>query len=164
MSFDIKFQRTSSMNNKVGKSIDDVVTFSGTLKNETSVLDPVILVELPEPEDPEDPDTGEITERQFFQCNYAYIQRFARHYFITDMRSIRNNIVEVSMHVDVLETYKDDIKDLNAIIRRQENIWNLYLDDGVLQTYQNPHIIPKEFPSGFTAGTAETVILAVAGS
>ena len=161
MSFDIKFQYTSSMNNKIGKSITDKFVCSGTLKENTSVLNPVIFVELPEPEDPEDHDTSSITERQFFQCNYAYIQRFARHYFITDMISVYNNMVEVHLHVDVLETYKEDIKALNAIIRRQENKWNLYLDDGCLMTYQNPYVILKRFPSGFTN---ETIILAVAGS
>lgn len=159
--FDIVFQKNNSMNQKIGKSIDDVITFSGVLREGTSVIDPVIMVELPEPADPDDPEEGEITERQFFKCNYAYIQRFNRHYFITDMRSVRNNLVEVSMHVDVLETYKDDILDLNAIIRRQENKWNLYLDDGCLMTYQNPYVILKRFSGGFTN---ESIILAVAGS
>lgn len=161
MAFDIVFQKNNSMNTRIGKSIDDVITFTGALREGTSILDPVIMVELPEPPDPTDPDEGTITERQFFKCNYAYIQRFNRSYFITDMRSVRNNLVEVSMHVDVLETYKDDILDTNAIIRRQENKWNLYLDDGCLTAYQNPHVILHKFPSGFTN---ETIILAVAGS
>ena len=161
MAFIIKFQKTSSMNNKIGKNVDDVLTLSGVLKQGTSVLDPVILIELPEPEDPEDPETWEITEKQFFKCNYCTIDKFNRKYFITDMRSERNNLVEVHCHVDVLDTYEDDIKDLNAIIRRQENKWNLYLDDGCLMTYQNPHVILKQFPSGFSN---ETIILAVAGS
>lgn len=152
MAFDIKFQKNKSMNIRIGKDIEDVLTLSGTLRNETSVIDPVILIELPE---------SDITEKQFFACNYCTITRFNRQYFITDMRSIRNNLVEVHCHVDVLETYADDIKDLNAIIRRQEKKWNLYLDDGVFQTYQNPHIVTKEFPSGFSN---ETIILAVAGS
>ena len=152
MAFEIKFQKTSSMNNKIGKDITDVLTLTGALRDETSVLDPVILIELVE---------NDITEKQFFACNYCTISRFNRKYFITDMRSIRNNLVEVHCHVDVLETYAEDIKDLNAIIRRQEKKWNLYLDDGVFQTYQNPQIITKEFPSGFSN---ETIILAVAGS
>lgn len=152
MPFTIKFQQTPSANNQIGKEITDVLTLEGSLRNETSVLDPVIRIELKE---------DDISEKNFFQCNYCTIERFNRKYFIRDMRSLRNNLVEVSCHVDVLETYKDEIKDLNAIIRRQENNWNLLLDDGCLMTYQDPIVILKRFPQAFTN---ESIILAVAGS
>lgn len=152
MPFTIKFQQTTSANNQIGKDITDVLTLSGSLRNETSVIDPVIRIEL---------DENDISEKNFFQCNYCTIERFNRKYFITDMQSLRNNLVEVHCHVDVLDTYKDEIKDLNAIIRRQENNWNLMLDDGCLLTYQDPIVILKRFPQSFTN---ESIILAVAGS
>ena len=36
-----------------------------------------------------------------------------------------------------------------AIIKRNANSWNLYIEDGLFKTYANPHIFTKEFPSGF---------------
>lgn len=152
MPFEIKFQQTPSANNQVYKEINDVLTLSGSLRNETSVIDPVIRIELEE---------DEIHEKEFFTCNYCTIDRFNRSYFITDMRSVRNNLVEVSCHVDVLGTYKEEIDGLKAVIRRQENNWNLMLDDGCLLTYQDPLVILKRFPHAFTN---ESIILAVAGS
>lgn len=152
MPFNIKFQQTPSANNQVYKEINDVLTLSGSLRNESSVIDPVIRIEL---------DENDISEKNFFTCNYFTIERFNRSYFIRDMRSIRNNLVEVSGHVDVLGTYKEEIDGLKAIIRRQENNWNLMLDDGCLLTYQDPLVILKRFPQAFTN---ESIILAVAGS
>lgn len=152
MSFNIKIQTTSSVNNKISKNISDIVTLTGTLKNDTSVIDPVILI-----------DAGVDVDENFFLANYATIPKFGRSYFITDIRSVRNGLIEISMHVDVLETYKDEIKNLDCIVRRtaDKDYINLYLDDGTFSVYQNPDIDTKLFPSGFTA---QSIILAVAGS
>ena len=48
-----------------------------------------------------------------------------------------------------------------AIVKRQENRWNLYLDDGSFKVYQNPMVLTKAFPQGFTT---QEFVLAVAGS
>lgn len=147
MSFNITLQINASEKNKLTKDITDLATLSGTLKNGTSIIDPVISFE------------GDLSS--FVNCNYMTIPTFGRSYFINDIRSIRNNIYEISAHVDVLSSFATQIKSNTAIVRRQENQWNLYLNDGVFKTYQNPEIITKAFPSGFTT---QEFVLAVAGS
>lgn len=147
MSFDITLQINASEKNKLTKDITDLATLSGTLKNGTSIIDPVITFE------------GDLTS--FVNCNYMSIPTFGRSYFVNDIRSIRNNIYEISAHVDVLSSFATQIRGNTAIVRRQENQWNLYLNDGVFKTYQNPEIITKAFPSGFTK---QEFVLAVAGS
>lgn len=146
MSFTIKLQINKSENEKFSKKLIDVLTLTGTLKNGTSIVDPVILFEC---------DLKKITN-----CNYMTISEFSRSYFITDMKSIRNGLVEISAHCDVLSSFKDEILTNDAIILRQEYNWNLYVDDGVFTTYQNDEIITKEFPSGFST---QEFVLAVAG-
>ena len=146
MSFTIKLQINKSENEKFSKKLIDVLTLTGTLKNGTSIVDPVILFEC---------DLKKITN-----CNYMTISEFSRSYFITDMKSIRNGLVEISAHCDVLSSFKDEILTNDAIILRQEYNWNLYVDDGVFTTYQNDEIITKEFPLGFST---QEFVLAVAG-
>jgi hypothetical protein len=92
--------------------------------------------------------------------NYMYIPSFSRYYFINNVISINNEICEVHAHVDVLSTYKDEIRAQRAVVSRQEKKWNLYLNDGVFKTYQNPYIITKAFSSGFTS---QHFILTIAG-
>lgn len=147
MAFTVALQSNSSPKNQLDKSISGVLSVNGTLKEGTSVIDPVILVRAP--------------LSTLVNANYMTISAFGRSYFITDIRSIRNDLVEISGHVDVLSTYAAGIRGNNAIIYRQENDWNLYLDDGSFQIYQNPSVLTRPFPSGFS--TLEFV-LAVAGS
>lgn len=147
MSFDIYLQINNSDKIVLDKDITGVATISGTLKNETSIIDPIILIE------------GDISN--YISCNYMTIPIFGRSYFIRDIKSIRSNLFEIHAHIDVLTTYAAAIRANTAIIHRQENLWNLYLDDGSFRTYQNPMVLTKEFPSGFTT---QEFVLAVAGA
>lgn len=146
MPFNIVLQRNNSESNRVTKDIADVLTVSGVLKSETSIIDPIIMIEC---------DLSAITT-----CNYLTISAFNRSYFINNIRSIRAGLVEFSCHVDVLSSFAEQIKVNNAIIRRQENSWNLYLNDGSFKVYQNPNVLTKLFPNGFTS---QEFVLAVAG-
>ena len=147
MAFTVALQSNFSPKNQLDKSVSGVLSVSGTLKEGTSVIDPVILVQAP--------------LSTLVNANYMTISAFGRSYFITDIRSIRNDLVEISGHVDVLSTYAAGIRGNNAIIYRQENDWNLYLDDGSFQIYQNPSVLTRPFPSGFST---LDFVLAVAGS
>lgn len=122
-----------SPNNKVGKNIVTLVTAEGQLKDATSTIDPVILYK------------GEYPLR----CNYLYLYAFQRWYFVNNIVSVRNGLWELHCHVDVLESFKDSIKAQTAVVARQENNWNLYLNDGFFRTYQDPGITHAVFPNHF---------------
>lgn len=145
--FDIVLQVNASEKNKLDKSITNIATLTGDLKAGTSIIDPVITFE------------GDLSN--FVTCNYMSIPTFNRSYFVTNIRSVRSNIFEISAHVDVLTTYAAQIRSNMAIVRRQENQWNLYLNDGTFKVYQNPMVLTKEFPSGFNT---QEFVLAVASS
>lgn len=146
MAFSIELYVNYSENNRLRKSISRLTTFSGELRSECSIIDPIITFE------------GDLS--QFAGSNYLYIPAYRRYYFITNIRSIRTDLVEVTAHVDVLMSFADAILSNTGVIKRNANSWNLYLNDGSLQCYQNPLILTKAFPSGFD--TMEFV-LAVAG-
>lgn len=144
MSFSIVFQRNGSPKNKIGKSLTTVTTLTGTLRHEADIINPTILVE----------------SSSVITANYMTISEFNRSYFITDIRSIRNNIWEVSGHVDVLESFASEIRTNTVIVGSQQNDWNLYLDDGTFKAQVNPIIVLKAFPNAF-----DTIqyVLAMAG-
>lgn len=147
MSFSIHLMRNNSPKEKLDKDLTILSTLNGTLKTSTSIITPVIMIE------------GNLSN--FTSCNYMYIPEFGRFYFVNDITAISNNIVEFSCHVDVLTTYRDQIRGNHAIVRRQENSWNLYLNDGSFKVYQNPMVLTRAFPSGFNS---QEFVLAVAGS
>lgn len=147
MSFDIILQRNQSEKNALSKVVNDLATVTGVLKNETSIVNPTIIIEC--------------NVSDFSLCNYMSIPEFDRSYFVTDIRSIKNELVEFTCHVDVLSSFAPYIRANRAIIEKQENAWNVYLDDGTFRVYQNPMVLTKMFPSGFDTWE---FVLAVAGA
>lgn len=132
----IDIQYTSSEYNKVTKQILTMTRLEGTLRNNSDTIDPEILV------------NGDIQD--VAGANYMTIYSFKRHYFIKSIESIRTGVYLIRGHVDVLTSYANAIKSNSAIIRRQANNFNLYLDDGVMKIYQNPIIETYSFPNGFS--------------
>lgn len=147
MAFDIILQRNQSEKNALSKVVNELATVTGVLKNETSIVNPTIIIEC--------------NVADFALCNYMSIPEFDRSYFVTDIRSIKNGLVEFTCHVDVLSSFAPYIRANRAIIEKQENAWNLYLDDGTFRVYQNPMVLTKMFPSGFDTWE---FVLAVAGA
>ena len=130
---EIRLCTNMSENNKVGKTIIELTRVEAQLKDSTSTINPVLLY------------AGEYPLR----CNYVYIPAFQRWYFVNNITSVRNNLWEISCHVDVLESFKDSIKAQTAVVSRQENKWNLYLNDGFFRTYQDPGVTHAAFQTPF---------------
>ena len=136
--FDVILYKNASPVEKIGKDLTDQITVSDvSLKRDTSILTPVLLTN---------------DARDVYEYNYMYIQQFNRYYFIDDIKSVHNNMWEISAHVDVLETYKTQILNNSAVLRRQEKKFNLYLDDPEFIVYNNYRIQTKRFKgvSGWT--------------
>lgn len=146
----IVIQTNTSERKKLDKTLVTVASLSGTLRAETSLIEPVIRV------------SGSSLSA-LSAANYMTIADFGRSYFITGFRSIRDGVMEISGHVDVLSSFKDQIRANSAIIRRSERNWNLYLNDGSLMVEQRPHVITQEFSSGGAMASGSSFILALAG-
>lgn len=142
----ILYQNISEYN-AVNKTINNLTTLTGTLREESSIIDPIITI-------------SDI-DSYVGSMNYAYIPEFNRYYFITNIETIRNKLWRVSFHVDVLYTYREQIKSNSAIIERNETQYDLKLNDGLFKTQQNPRIAQFPFPSGFNTWN---FVLAIAGN
>lgn len=144
--------QTSSATNVVDKEFSRAgLDLEGTLRSGSSLIDPVIIVEANAPG---------------FHANgynYCQVEEFGRYYYITNIVSINYTLWEIHCHVDVLMSYKEQIRAQKAIVARQEAQYNLMLDDGVFMCYQNPKIQTKLF-SNPTPFETQEFVLVVAGS
>lgn len=159
MSFQIMLMKNSSNPNVVDKDVQNVDYGTGVFREPTSILDPVVLVQT------------SLQSDIISKCNYARIEELGRYYYITNIVATTNSLWEVHMHVDVLMSYKDQIRQQYAVVERQTNRFNMHLDDGWLQVYSNPHIYTRRFHTNSdgtgTATTpfeAEEYVLAIAGN
>lgn len=120
----------------------------------TDVIDPVLVVDM---------DKVDITN-----CNYCIIAGFNRNYFITSIVPTSAKSCEVTCHVDVLTTYKEDIRNCPLIAARSTNLPNYYLHDDlrIFNTYSiNQYIDVKggDVANG-DIGAPSTLILMTLGA
>lgn len=142
----------SSPTNQVTKELGPAIsTIEGKLRDGCSIVDPTILVQ-----------TNDMNMWPL-NVNYMYIEVFNRYYYITNMISVNTNLWELHGHVDVLMSYSDQIRQQTAIVARQENKYNLMLDDGFFMSYQNPIIITKRFSVDAPFETQEFVLVVAGG-
>ncbi len=110
---------------------------SGNLKDDTSIINPVIRIKKSTPP----PNNN---------YNYMYIPAFNRYYFIEDITNESVDFWTVRAKVDVLQTYQTDILNSKVVIDKTEepNKANLYFDDGSFVTESRKYNQVLKFPSG----------------
>lgn len=109
MAFNVTCGTTTAEKRALDKTMSSVVSVTGTLRNASSVVDPVIILDA--------------SASSLAGCNYMHIGTFGRYYFITDVVSLSDQLCEVHGHCDVLKTYASGIRKNQAIIARSSNDW-----------------------------------------
>ena len=151
--FDIVFYNNAAEANRVDKAsyLSNATTFTGTLREECSLIRPEILVEAS-------------TVPNF---NYCYIASFDRYYFVTSISSVRNDLWRVSLNCDVLMSYKSQILALDVVLARQENEFNPDLNDPLLPCESEPDVRIIDIPStvfDVTTALSKKYLLTVIGA
>lgn len=101
----VEIYKNLSENSVIGKTKTLVYQAPCEIKGESSIINPVLILQYNE---------------QLFASNYVYIPAWSRYYFIDDVRVLTGGRVEVSLSVDVLESFKDAILELDVILSDTE--------------------------------------------
>lgn len=127
---DDKRQVTKTLNNttKIKES-------TGLIKTDCSIMEPRIEMEY---------------DAQLITANYMYIPDFHRYYFINKIDTGAQRLF-IEGHIDVLQTYASQIRNLYCVVARQEdkNKSNLYLNDEIWKNLQIRQAVPLAFPKSF---------------
>lgn len=144
---DITLYINNSEINRIGKNLTNAFTLSGTLREQTNVIEPDILITM-----------GNPTE-----FNYAYIPAFKRYYFIKDITSVRNDLWRLHLVVDTLETYKTEILNCSCILdSTNETGLDRYLTGGNWVAKVKDKTEIKKFPNGLL-DTGEFILITAGG-
>ena len=139
MSYELKLIRTSSPSNKINKDISNTVYVRA-----------INLKTLPKDINNLEINVFDYTIRQLTLVNYAYIQTLNLYYFVKILpTNIGNNHNILHLELDPLMTYKDQILNLDCIIKRNTSKYNLYVEDEELQTLKKTQIQTKAFNHTF---------------
>lgn len=140
--------RNSSENNVIGRSLAQIKSVEANLKNDVSVINPTLVLNY---------------TTNILDSNYCFIPKFNRYYFIDEIVPITGDRCIVKCRVDVLESFKEDIKSLTVILDKSQSIYksNKYLDDGSFIVENKDFNTIYNFPNGFNE--EGTFILICAG-
>lgn len=121
-----------------------------TLKNSTDYVNPVIMLQA-----------------ETIGFNYVYIPAFKRYYFVREIASLKNDLWSVALHVDVLMSFRGQIKNVRAITKRQEYLCNNDLIDDRLRLLNYPALQTNiTFPNGFldaSSGNLQYIMITTGG-
>ena len=143
---DLIFYTNASDPETIGKSLTAVTTLSGYLKNDCDVINPRIVVE----------NTGMVN------ANYCYIAEFGRYYYIDRQTILSNNRVTIEMSVDVLESFKTQIKALSCIVDNSTQKNDNYLQSDIWTNKVKTKTDIVQFPSGLN-NDGEFILITAGG-
>ena len=104
---DISFYISNDEPNKIHKRLSGGVVLSGTLKEGSSIVNPVILIQ---------------SSVDIVDYNYAHISSFSRYYYIIDFKSVRNNLWEVTMKSDPLMSFANELQHCAVILEKSSEV------------------------------------------
>lgn len=101
MSVTVKLYKMTTSKNRLNKGsyLSTALSYTGTLREETDVLNPSILIE----------DTS-VNHDEILKQNYAYISEFKRYYFIERISVVNETLLRINLRVDVLYSFMSDIE------------------------------------------------------
>lgn len=129
---DITFYTNKSDKRYLNKRISTVKTINGALiKEESTIERPTVVLR------------GNNVPNQS-QINYAYIPTYSRYYYITEITQRAGGIVEISMEVDVLMSFANQIRNVQCMIERQQVAYNDYYQDTLIPATTNKFIVYRK--------------------
>lgn len=99
---DIEFFKTESEPNRLEKILTDKLVISGEFKEDVNIINPILSLNA---------------RPEIAQSNYIYIPNLNRYYFIDRVEITQTNIYTLYLSLDVLMSYKEQIKELKVILK-----------------------------------------------
>lgn len=144
----ITFYNNASDRKLLDKNITAVKGISNAkIINETDILNPTILI------------SRGFYDQYILKANYIYIDSLKRYYYIKNI-SFVESMVQISCSVDVLMSYKNDIRNLTCTVTRNQNLKNGYLNDDNYNIQAYKQVVCKMYPNAINN---DSIILMTAG-
>lgn len=142
----IELSVNTSEKNKINKNLSSLLSLEGTLKKETSIISPSIIVEVENP-------SG---------YNYMHIPEFGRYYFIIEIESFRTNLWRISGIADPLQSFASQILACEGLIDNAQMTSESYMSGNQWLSSVKSKTDIIAFPSGLNE-TGEYILITSGG-
>lgn len=114
----------------VNKKLPNPVEMNGQIRNSFDLLNPVVTIQT----------------KDGFKYNYCFIPVFGRYYYIETATAIGGNKYELSLSVDVLKTYENEIFAATATVTESDRP-NPYISNRNKSYNVQPNFEKVDFPN-----------------
>ena len=130
---------------KMTKTPSSLGTCTGNFPGEIDLLHPDCLIEA--------------TDSVMEEANYFSINTDPfRYFFIESKTCVRTGLWQIRGKADLRSTYAAAIQSSHGIIARNENTYDMYLNDGMIPVSEKKAVAIQEFPyTPFTHATGDGV-------
>lgn len=139
---EVIFYNYTGANNVINKNLGNGNTINCNMQVATEQLNPHVRVTFTDTNAP-----------KTLTYNYCILTLDNNEYpYFIDVDNtinIAKGVFDVPMQLDLLELYKTNILNSEAIIERSSTAYNMYLRDNIYQAYGYPIIGCASFPNGF---------------
>ncbi len=126
---DIKLYKNHSSDNVLEKQITEISVLSDCkIKTTENIININVILK---------------TDISILECNYIFLSELNKYYFVRNVQVTPNNIYNLSCELDVLYTYREIIKKLNAVCI-ETSTFDDYLQSNtydILSTLTNKSVI-----------------------
>lgn len=145
----IELFKTQTDSNHLTKVLENPAPLTGTMRGVVDLINPIVTVELAQ-------------DNPARYSNYAYISEFDRYYYISKVVTVRNNLYELHLTVDVLMSYAEQILQLNCIISKSTDNGSRYLPNDAFKTLVKNKTDVLQFPNGLLE-SGEFILITAGG-
>lgn len=142
--YTLKLYKNKSENNDLNKVLTDETVIQGYSRTPVEILTPQI-------------DLAGIEVNTF---NYCYVNELKRYYYIENMTLSPNGVTRLSMRVDVLMSYKEDILASSGVITKSNN-FNPYTGDYNVESRYT--LTKHDFENNFDFNGGDFVMVVMRG-
>ena len=133
------------------KNITEIKTLSAFAKGDINIISPTLII-----------------QNFSIDFTYCYISDFDRYYFVKSITLLTGQRIQIDLSVDVLMTYKEEIKNLTVNVLRYENIEPTFLTDNRIPLFSDTLQKVIEFPKNIfnlenPSENSKNFLLTVAG-
>lgn len=122
----------------INKNLVKLYDLTGDFRQPLTLMNPVFVV------------TGTDNQGSFLgnSCNYCEIE--GNYYYLMDYQIMPKGAIQISLHLDVLMTYKEQINNLEVMLDRSSNATDKDIADQMLPLSANKDITTQDFPRGLS--------------
>lgn len=134
------------------KSPAVVASYSGTFRDAIDFITPVLVIEA---------NSFDVQSSNYFSIPGA----IDRYYYMTGKKALNDKLWQITGRADLRKTFRTQILAAEGIVARNENNYDMYLNDPQIPIGARKTLSIRKFPNGtpFTNGAGGSVSLVVLG-